>query len=499
MGLRDLLGGKGKQKKAKASSGQAKSNNSSSGSVMSPSPATVGASGASIVNDGLQEQIDAVSSGGVLTLDISRGEYGGPIVINHPITIDGQGRSIWSKKGPVVSVQTDGVTLSNLEIEVTGNEKKLSDDEACALAVKDGFQVALNDVVVRGNVAGVIEEEGIWRYPRSIHFGTVKASQPHEFMLRLAVPIPCRLKSEIAGLNVTPSSIRDSGVTDLTLKLDALSPGTRLRGSILMQTAFLTRRIMVGGTVARTPGRKAVEGTGQVLWEPEDAGSIPAPQAAAPVAAPQPVAPPAPSQPAAQQPTAQPTPPPSPASPSEPSQPIVIDTSPEPEVQPEPPKPSPQATPAAPKQKPNASKKIPAHPPVSPQRKKTPVVPDPQKSVFKQDESQTHSPVRLSTRTKGVPAGGVFGSVPAKPAKADSGEKESEVQKPIPVLTKSKPPDKEKTKDSKKTPEPAATHVKSAKEKAAGKVSNAKPLEKKPPSKKLSRVKTDGLGGAWGA
>ena len=320
MGLRDLLGGKGKNKGGKPSSGQAKSDSNSTGSIVSPAPATLGTSGTNIMSDGLQKQIDTVSHGGTLTLDISRGEYEGPIVINHPMTIDGQGRSIWSKKGPVVSVQTDGVTLSDLEIEVTGNEKKLSDDEACALAVKPGVQVDLNDIVVRGNVIGVAEEEGIWRYPtRSVRLGTIKPSQPHEFVLRLAVPIPCRLKSEIAGLNITPTSIRNSGVTDLILKVDPLSPGTRLRGSILMQTAFLTRRIIVGGNVARTPDqKKAVEGTGQVLWEPRDVTSIPA------------------SQPAVQQPSAAPSatkanPPSSPASPPQAQPPIVINATSSPE------------------------------------------------------------------------------------------------------------------------------------------------------------------------
>jgi len=274
MGLRDLLGGKGKGKGGKVPSGQAKSDSNSSGSVVSQTPASVGASASSAMSDGLQQQIDAVSQGGVLTLDISRGEYEGPIVVSHPMTIDGQGRSIWCKKGPVISVESDGVVLNNLEIEVTGNEKKLSDDEACALAVNPGVQVGLNDIVVRGHVVGVAEEEGIWRYPRSLRIGTVKANQAHEFTLRIAVPIPCRLKSEIAGMNVSPTSIRNSGVTDLTLKVDALSPGTRLRGSMLMQTAFLTRRIMVGGNVARDPNQKAVE-DGKVLWEPDDAGAIP--------------------------------------------------------------------------------------------------------------------------------------------------------------------------------------------------------------------------------
>lgn len=507
MGLRDLLGGKGKGKGGNPSSGRSKSDSNSSGSVVSQTPASVGVSSASTMSDGLQEQIDAVSQGGVLTLDISRGEYEGPIVITRPITIDGQGRSIWSKKGPVVSVETAGVTLTNLEIEVTGNEKKLSDEEACALAVEPGVQVALNDVVVRGNVVGVTEEEGVWRYPRSLRVGTVKANQPHEFTLKLAIPIPCRLKSEIAGLTLNPTSIRNSGVTDLALKIDPLSPGTRLRGSILMQTAFLTRRIMVGGNVARNADSKTVEGTGQVLWEPEDAASIPASRPPTPAAPPQPEAAAAPPQPAQQPPAPQPTHPPSSASPPQQAQePIVIDTSSEPEPESAAPQPPPQPAPGSSLPQSAAPKKIPVHPPSTPPKKRPAVVPDPNKSAFKQDSGAQQTSAakpatgaRPSTRTSGVPMGGIFGSQPAvaPPEHSDSPRTDNKAETPPPREEEQPSSPESPAAPRKANPTPAKTD-KPAK-KSVTKAPKAKKQETKPQPKKMSRVKTDGLGGAWGS
>jgi hypothetical protein len=484
MGLRDLLEGKvkGKRKGGSATSEQNKSESNNTGSVLNQVPASVDVSASNIKGVGLQEQIDAVSQGGVLALDVSQGEYEGPVVLSRAITIDGRGRSIWSKKGPVVSVEADGVILSNLEIEVTGNENRLSEEEACALAIKPGVQIVLKDIVVRGNVMGVAEEVGIWRYPRSLRIGGVKANQAHDFTLRLAVPIPCQFKSEIAGLNINPENIDKTGIVDFTIKVDPLSPGTRLRGSILIETAYITRRIIIGGSVASTPGQNEIEGKGQVLWEPEDAASIPVSQAGLPIV------PEKPSSVTDQQ--------SAPVSSSQLPKPIVNEASPEPAEQSAPTTKTGSA-PQSSKQQSTTSKKIPVHPPDTPHTKKPPVVPDASNSAFKQAPSAQQTSdlnpstaATISSRKSGVPMGGVFGASPDKltvetPAAAKSADKAA------------RPPDTEmKQTSSKAKPGQGQKEHKSVEtdsEKLAGK----KTTEKKPQPKKSSKVKTDGIGGAW--
>ncbi|MBT9146853.1 MAG: hypothetical protein DDT32_00600 [Syntrophomonadaceae bacterium] len=350
-------------------------------SMVNPLPRVAGGTGS--MGNTIQDQIDKVSQSGTFTLDVSRGEYEGPLVIRKPMTIEGHGHSIWAKKGPVVSIEADGVILNNIEVEVTGNEKELADDETCAIMVMPGLEVTLNNVMVRGSVTGLDQEEGIWRYPHSVRLGIIKANQRHEFKIKLVVPIPCRLKSEIAGLSVKPSSIKNAGIVEIALNLDPLSPGTHLRGSMLMQTAFLTRQVIVSGNVARTESAKAVVGTGQVLWEPDDLATPPL------------------------------------------GDEQVIET--------KPPGPLPK--------RPATKRQIPDHVEVEPLKKPSPVVPDTTGGPFKNEAvpttpAATTEPANVHRRSNGVPVGGAFGKPEQQPAVDSSKEVQHETRKSAPEVEK---------------------------------------------------------------
>ena len=220
-------------------------------------------------SDDIQSLIDSVGPGGTLRLEPPKREFEGPVVVRNPLTIEGQNATIWAAKGPVLSVEENGVVLEALNVEITGNEAQLSGREACALVIRRGLGVTLNDVTVRGNVDGLEEEEGEWRYPRSIRLRTIKAGHRHEFRVRLVAPVQCRLVSGIAGLAVEPRGLR-GGPCEITFKLDPLASGTRIRGDIRIQTAFLTRQIKLTGNAS--DDSKAVIGTGEVIWEPGDWG-----------------------------------------------------------------------------------------------------------------------------------------------------------------------------------------------------------------------------------
>ena len=69
----------------------------------------------------LQAQIDSIQQG--QTLKLGPGEHRGPIVIQRPITIEGQGAvTIWAAEGPVVSIRTDGVQMNKLNVEITSKD-----------------------------------------------------------------------------------------------------------------------------------------------------------------------------------------------------------------------------------------------------------------------------------------------------------------------------------------------------------------------------------------
>ncbi len=197
----------------------------------------------------IQKLINDTNAGGTLKLTPPKQEYQGPIVIKKPIVIDGEHSSFWAKEeGPVLEVQSSGVVLKNLNVEITGNEKNLSEDKACAIIVKKGVGITLNNVSVRGNVLGLDDEEGDWLYPRSIRL-TLKSGQQHEFKIKVSVPVDCKLKSEIAGLSIKPQGLKGGQDTEITLKLDPLSKGVRLDGRIVLKTSLLCRNIEVRGHV----------------------------------------------------------------------------------------------------------------------------------------------------------------------------------------------------------------------------------------------------------
>jgi parallel beta-helix repeat protein len=215
--------------------------------------------------DTIQNQVDLVKSGEVFKLDPPRREFKGPLILRRPIIIEGQGGTIWSERGPVVQIESPGVELRDVNVEITSRDGTLSGAEACALVVTKQAPVKFDHVSVRGNVIGLDREEGVWRCPRTLPLGNLKAGLAHHFKVAMVVPVNCTAESEIDGLRIEPQNVQGNPST-MILRLDTLPAGTKIRGQIKLKTAFLTRRIMVTGTISDT----ATEvGNGRFLWRPE--------------------------------------------------------------------------------------------------------------------------------------------------------------------------------------------------------------------------------------
>jgi len=226
----------------------------------------------------IDDLVNQVPPGGTLTLSPPKREFEGPVTIRKPLTLVGQQGLIWGKKGPVLRIECSGVVLQDLSVEVTGREENLTGQEACAVVVAPGQGLTLNDVYVRGNVTGLPEEEGNWRYPRSIRM-KAPPNQKQEFHTKFTVPVPCRLVSHIAGVRVEPSSLR-AGETDVRLVLDPLAPGVRVRGEISLNTAFLIRQIAVIANVSASASE--ADRFQVAFWDSLSAGpaAVPTPAAA---------------------------------------------------------------------------------------------------------------------------------------------------------------------------------------------------------------------------
>lgn len=217
----------------------------------------------------LQKLIDKTASKGELNLDVNLGEYQGPVTIRKPIKIIGKNHVIWSKKGPVLSVEKGETILQDLSIEITvSDHSKLSEEETMALAVSPSATIKTNKVLVRGNVKGVTGEEGTWDYPPTINLGSLRPEVSHEFKIELLIPIKCKIRCDISGL-VLNASNASSGSTTLTLLLEGMGSGTRLRGKITIESGMLSRQIPINANISDSKSKKAIKGNGEVIWKPE--------------------------------------------------------------------------------------------------------------------------------------------------------------------------------------------------------------------------------------
>ncbi len=220
------------------------------------------------MSDQLQAKLDRLGKNQVLKFEKARQEVPGPVTIQRPVTIEGEEGVIWALKGPVVSIQSDGVVLRNLAILLTGKEGLQDGEAGCALVVKPGVTVTLENVSVRGSVLGLRKEEGEWQYPTALALGELKPGQQHKFRMLLVVPVRCRLKTDIEVLRIEPGEF-DYGTVEVEMSVGPLAPGARLRGKLFLQTDSLLREIAVTASVGKGGGDKETVGAGQFVWPPD--------------------------------------------------------------------------------------------------------------------------------------------------------------------------------------------------------------------------------------
>jgi hypothetical protein len=205
------------------------------------------------------------------TIKLLPQEYAGPFVVSQPITLDGQGATLWAFKGPVLQVLSPTLTLKNLNIEVTG-ESCDSAEEECAIRVSPKTVVHCENVQVRGQVMGIEGETGVWHYPYSLHLGQLAQLTTQQFILQIQVPMSCYIESAIAGVHLTPPQL-EAGYQPVMLTIEPLADDTSLCGSLYIKTAHLKRRIQLTAHISATVSSK--NQSIPVIWAPTGAESLP--------------------------------------------------------------------------------------------------------------------------------------------------------------------------------------------------------------------------------
>lgn len=216
----------------------------------------------------LQEKLNSLPTKSILELWPKGGEYAGPIKIDRSLQLDGQDATFWSLHGPVLVIESDEVSLSNLRIEVTGEESK-SREEQCAIFVKNGKKIQFNNVEVRGLVMGLPEEEGEWKYPETLNLGKLNYGQEYRFLLRIVTPTECKIASSISGVTFEPTQL-NSGYHEICLHIDQMPKDTLLNGAIFLISASFKRRIPLTAHIQSLTNHQLEVSEDSVIWEPSD-------------------------------------------------------------------------------------------------------------------------------------------------------------------------------------------------------------------------------------
>ncbi len=196
----------------------------------------------------LQDLIDAAAPGS--TLILQRGEYAGPITLAKPLALEAQGSAIWAKNGPVVTLADAGATLHDLDIEVTAPDDE-NGGNAVALRVESGANAGapleLDNLNLRGKIAGLGASDGAWKLPRTLDLGEFAARQANDFRFSIEVPAAASLNCSVGGIEVSPREI-EAGTHQITLQIGDMAPDTLVVGQLEVRTRELVFIVPLRGS-----------------------------------------------------------------------------------------------------------------------------------------------------------------------------------------------------------------------------------------------------------
>lgn len=166
------------------------------------------------------------------------GEFEGPVTIDKSLSIIGSGTTIWVKKGAAIVINSDGVTLENLRVELTEGS---SDD----IAVLSNSPSVVKDVEVLGKVSGFGAADGFFDVPRTIELGTFAADETNTFTLSVNVPERTEILCGMREVQFSPT-VLEPGRNTLAITVSNISAQTLLYTEVLFKSTF-TRRIYLSG------------------------------------------------------------------------------------------------------------------------------------------------------------------------------------------------------------------------------------------------------------
>lgn len=188
----------------------------------------------------IQSMLDRPSKENKVLLPI--GEYEGPFTVNSPCIIIGNGATLWAKKGPVLHVKSQGVSIQNLRLEITEESIDRQDLNCITSDFKD---VKFTNVEVMGNIQGIPNEEGNWDLPKILNLDLFKAEAHNSFTFELNIPTHAKIKSTIKDMKLSPDTLQP-GRNKVTIETNKMKNGTFLYGELEI-SSLVTHRVFLTG------------------------------------------------------------------------------------------------------------------------------------------------------------------------------------------------------------------------------------------------------------
>lgn len=196
----------------------------------------------------LQELIDRGMTFCEIVLPI--GEFEGPIYVRKPCTIVGNVTTLWSRRGPAFIVESTGVTVHHLRVEVL--EAKPGEADYISVITKQR-DTSFQHVEVIGDVQGVSGEDGTWKLPKLLSLGEFSAKGA-QFLMEIEIPVAADVCTSISALTISPQHL-EAGRNQVILTLDQCKPGTFFYGEIAVVSQFI-HKIYLNGLASEAVGEQ---------------------------------------------------------------------------------------------------------------------------------------------------------------------------------------------------------------------------------------------------
>ncbi len=189
--------------------------------------------------DNIQELFRANSGSEFI---LTPGEYQGPLLIDRPCMVDGQGATLWQNGGAVLQIAADTVSVKNLRVEQVGNA---AGAVAMQILAPKAQNIQLENVQVKGQVTGLAQEAETWVLPGLVALGDFAAGTVNTFALEIEAAAPAMLECNMRDVSLSPAELQ-TGLNKIVLTVAEMRNNTILYGEIMVKTA-VSRRIYITG------------------------------------------------------------------------------------------------------------------------------------------------------------------------------------------------------------------------------------------------------------